>query len=523
MDLDPLEVTGVGRRACLDDSQGAVGECHCGDRHVLDGDPLVCQSRCPRTHFGDRAHEPRQEVDTVDRLIHQCTATVELPRPAPGTTVVILLRAVPLDVGVATGQGPKTVAIDGPLHLEARSVEPGRKDRGKLDVVPTTLGDDPVASAERDLERLLDHHMLAGPCCGHGRVHVGAAGRGDRDNVDGRIGEHVGKPVIAAALLLGRKPIGRLRHGVVAGDELRPAEIGDRPCVEIRNHSTTDNSKAKRHCTLPQSRVFNNSRHVGPTLAQQAPEAPFRFAYSDNSLEPADDADYSASHRVVPGLARARGVVPAVPMAQQSGSMPYQPRLHIVLYQPEIPFNAGSVGRTCVAVGAKLWLVRPLGFHIENRHLRRAGLDYWQHLNWEVVDDWNALRRRIPAPHAWYLTRTATRCYTQVAFQPGDALVFGCESQGLPRSMLDQYRDRTLRIPIRGEVRSLNLSNSVAVVAFEAQRQWEASADADDLTDWAWRGNIRLQHYRSPRSFRWRWQTGKGTRGAGAARRIGQD
>ncbi len=156
--------------------------------------------------------------------------------------------------------------------------------------------------------------------------------------------------------------------------------------------------------------------------------------------------------------------------------MSYQPRLHIVLYEPEIPFNAGSVGRTCVAVGAKLWLVRPLGFRIDDRHLRRAGLDYWKYLNWEVVDDWNDLRRRLPQSHSWYLTRTATRSYTQVAFRPGDTLVFGCESQGLPRSMLDQYRNRTLRIPIRPEVRSLNLSNSVAVIAFEAQRQWDASA-----------------------------------------------
>jgi tRNA (cytidine/uridine-2'-O-)-methyltransferase len=157
--------------------------------------------------------------------------------------------------------------------------------------------------------------------------------------------------------------------------------------------------------------------------------------------------------------------------------MPYQPRLHIVLFQPEIPFNAGSVGRTCVAVGAKLWLVRPLGFHIDDRHLRRAGLDYWPYLNWEVVDHWDGLCLRLPAPRAWFLTRTATQCYSQVAFQPGDVMVFGCESQGLPQSMLNQYRDRTLRIPMRSDVRSLNLSNSVAVVAFEAQRQWRAAAD----------------------------------------------
>lgn len=157
--------------------------------------------------------------------------------------------------------------------------------------------------------------------------------------------------------------------------------------------------------------------------------------------------------------------------------MPYEPDLHVVLFQPEIPFNAGSVGRTCVAVGAKLWLVRPLGFHTDDRHLRRAGLDYWQYLNWEVVDDWDELCRKLPVERAWFLTRTATQGYSQVAFQREDVMVFGCESQGLPRSLLDQYPDRTLRIPIRRDVRSLNLSNSVAVVAFEAQRQWQAATD----------------------------------------------
>lgn len=155
--------------------------------------------------------------------------------------------------------------------------------------------------------------------------------------------------------------------------------------------------------------------------------------------------------------------------------MKYRPRLHVVLYQPEIPQNTGSVGRTCLAVGAKLWLVRPLGFRLCDHYLRRAGLDYWQHLEWEVVDHWEALRASVPIAKAWYFSKRATRQYTQVSFQPSDVLVFGSESQGLPASMLSACHDRALVIPTRPEVRSLNLSNSVAVAAYEAVRQWEAS------------------------------------------------
>lgn len=152
----------------------------------------------------------------------------------------------------------------------------------------------------------------------------------------------------------------------------------------------------------------------------------------------------------------------------------YEPLLHVVLHQPEIPYNTGSVGRTCVAAGAKLWLVRPLGFRVDDYYLRRAGLDYWEHLEWEVVDDWIALCDRLPPPRHYYFSKTATRAYTDVKFEQSDVLVFGNESQGLPRSMLDADPQRALRIPIRAAARSLNLSNSVAIVVFEARRQWEA-------------------------------------------------
>lgn len=159
--------------------------------------------------------------------------------------------------------------------------------------------------------------------------------------------------------------------------------------------------------------------------------------------------------------------------------MKYEPQLHIVLHQPEIPHNTGSVGRTCVAIGAKLWLVRPLGFRIDDYYLRRAGLDYWEHLECEVVDDWSALCMRLseqsPSLRFWFFTKTATRLYTDAKFTPGDVLVFGSESNGLPPSLLEPHRDRALRIPIREQVRSLNLSNCVGIVAYEAMRQWNSS------------------------------------------------
>ncbi len=145
--------------------------------------------------------------------------------------------------------------------------------------------------------------------------------------------------------------------------------------------------------------------------------------------------------------------------------------LHVVLFEPEIPYNTGSVGRTCVAVGAKLWLVRPLGFQIEDRRLRRAGLDYWQHLDWEAVDDWAALVSRLPDRRFWFFSKKVDQIYTDVEFAAGDVLVFGSESKGLPQSLLDAHADHCLRIPIRPQARSLNLSVSVALAVFEARRQ----------------------------------------------------
>jgi tRNA (cytidine/uridine-2'-O-)-methyltransferase len=149
--------------------------------------------------------------------------------------------------------------------------------------------------------------------------------------------------------------------------------------------------------------------------------------------------------------------------------------LHIVLYEPEIAGNTGNVGRTCVALSAKLWLVRPLGYQIEDRHLRRAGMDYWKHLDWEAVENWGELARRLDKHQFWFFTKTARRSYADVAYSAGDVLVFGSESRGLPPSLIEEQSDCCLRIPIHENARSLNLSVAVAVAAYEARRQCDKS------------------------------------------------
>jgi tRNA (cytidine/uridine-2'-O-)-methyltransferase len=156
-------------------------------------------------------------------------------------------------------------------------------------------------------------------------------------------------------------------------------------------------------------------------------------------------------------------------------AMKYEPLLHIVLYQPEIPPNTGNIGRSCVAVGAKLWLVEPLGFEISQKQLRRAGLDYWPHLEFEVVGNWDELASHLAGPlvdgRAWFFTKTAQRLYTGVRYERGDVLVFGSESAGLPPDLLAQYAPQAVRIPMRSEVRSLNLSAAAAAAMYEAVRQ----------------------------------------------------
>jgi tRNA (cytidine/uridine-2'-O-)-methyltransferase len=148
------------------------------------------------------------------------------------------------------------------------------------------------------------------------------------------------------------------------------------------------------------------------------------------------------------------------------------PLLHVVLYQPDIPQNTGNIGRTCVAVGAKLWLIRPLGFVLDARHLRRAGMDYWQHLDYAVVDSLDEIRRQLPESTFWCVENPAPRNIWQAGFEQGCVLVFGSESRGLPPAVLEQNRGTTIDLPMRSEVRSLNLASTVNTVVYEAVRQF---------------------------------------------------
>jgi tRNA (cytidine/uridine-2'-O-)-methyltransferase len=152
--------------------------------------------------------------------------------------------------------------------------------------------------------------------------------------------------------------------------------------------------------------------------------------------------------------------------------------LHVVLFQPEIPQNTGNIGRTCVAAGAKLWLVQPLGFRLDHVHLRRAGMDYWEHLQYELLADWQAVTSRFPRERLWLFTKFGKKLYSSAHFRCGDVLVFGNESSGLPASVRQSLEDRTLFIPMRPAARSLNLACAVAVGVYEALRQLQyRSAD----------------------------------------------
>ena len=145
--------------------------------------------------------------------------------------------------------------------------------------------------------------------------------------------------------------------------------------------------------------------------------------------------------------------------------------LNIVLVCPEIHQNTGNIARTCAATGARLHLVKPLGFEITDKALRRAGLDYWYLLDvklYESLEDFLSQHRQ---DRLWLLSTKAPRSYTEAKFQDGDYLLFGPESRGLPEPLLEHYRDRCLKIPMVEDARSLNLSNSAAITLYEALRQ----------------------------------------------------
>ncbi len=144
--------------------------------------------------------------------------------------------------------------------------------------------------------------------------------------------------------------------------------------------------------------------------------------------------------------------------------------MNIVLYQPEIPQNTGNIARTCAATGSMLHLIKPLGFSLEDKYLKRAGLDYWRMMQYRVYESMDELLSIYPDAAMHFLTTKAPRCYTEAVYGENDFLVFGCETRGLPESLLSRVYDRCVRIPMVPGARSLNLSNSVAIVLYEALR-----------------------------------------------------
>lgn len=148
-----------------------------------------------------------------------------------------------------------------------------------------------------------------------------------------------------------------------------------------------------------------------------------------------------------------------------------KPSFNVVLFQPEIPQNTGNIGRSCVALDAKLWVVRPMGFRLDEKLVQRAGLDYWQFLDFEVVDTWPLMLAKMDLKRTWFFTKFAQQLHTQARYAVGDWLVFGSESNGLPPSVRDEFAKHCLRLPMTGPVRSLNLSVAAGIGLFEAYRQ----------------------------------------------------
>ncbi|SCY53390.1 tRNA (cytidine/uridine-2'-O-)-methyltransferase [Butyrivibrio hungatei] len=145
--------------------------------------------------------------------------------------------------------------------------------------------------------------------------------------------------------------------------------------------------------------------------------------------------------------------------------------MHIVLHQPEIPQNTGNIGRTCVATGTSLHLIEPLGFRLNEKELKRAGMDYWDRLDVARYMDFNDFNEKHPGAKIWMATTKAKRSYTEVSFGMDDFIMFGKESAGIPEEILVENEENCIRIPMGNDIRSLNLSNSVAIVLYEALRQ----------------------------------------------------
>lgn len=145
--------------------------------------------------------------------------------------------------------------------------------------------------------------------------------------------------------------------------------------------------------------------------------------------------------------------------------------LNVVLYEPEIPANTGNIGRTCVATGTRLHLIEPLGFQLNEKAIRRAGLDYWKDLDVTTYLDYEDFLRRNPGAKIYMATTKGIHVYSEVTYEPDCYVMFGKESAGIPEEILRENKERVVRIPMNPKIRSLNLANSVAIVLYEALRQ----------------------------------------------------
>lgn len=145
--------------------------------------------------------------------------------------------------------------------------------------------------------------------------------------------------------------------------------------------------------------------------------------------------------------------------------------MNIVLHEPEIPANTGNIGRTCVATGTSLHLIKPLGFDISDKAVRRAGMDYWKELDLHVYENFEEFVEKNPGARIYMATTKARKAYTEVEYKENDFIMLGKESAGIPEEILVKYEETSVRIPMIGEIRSLNLSNSVSIILYEALRQ----------------------------------------------------
>ena len=145
--------------------------------------------------------------------------------------------------------------------------------------------------------------------------------------------------------------------------------------------------------------------------------------------------------------------------------------MNIILHEPQIPANTGNIARTCVATNTSLHLIRPLGFHTDEKSLKRAGLDYWQYLDINYYDDFEDFLQKNKNPQIFIVETGGNKIYTDVIYTKESYIMFGKETTGIPSNILENYKENILTIPMPGKVRSLNLSNSVAIVIYEALRQ----------------------------------------------------